>query len=327
MQKLRVFGAYWLLERIGVGGTAEVFRAMRRDTAPVHVALKRLLPMFAEDPAIAALFLREVGALQRIDHQAVVRLLDAGEVDGAAYLVMPLLGGCSLRRLLKPHREDLITNTLPLDVALLIAAQMARGLAAAHRVGVVHRDVSPTNVQVLADGSVVLLDFGIARVAGMAQTTHGQGLRGKFAYLSPEQIAGDPLDGRSDLFALASVFVEMLTGSPPFAGQDRLETLSRVQAAEFIDLPQLPAPLNALLRQLFAHAPNDRPADGDKIADALLAHLETAQIQDIMQRIGALVAQVPPVRQLTLPTAAEHQGEQVTDPATDADVTQVQIDS
>ena len=114
------FGAHLLLERIGVGGTAEIFRAVRRGRRPgdPDVALKRMLPHLAEDPALVQLFLREIGALRRIDHPAVVRLLDHGEANGLPFLVMPLLDGCSLRRVLVPDiRDDAPARPLPLEVA------------------------------------------------------------------------------------------------------------------------------------------------------------------------------------------------------------------
>jgi serine/threonine protein kinase len=320
------FGDYLLLQRIGVGGTAEIFRAVRRGRRPgdPEVALKRMLPPLAEDPSLVQLFLREIGALDRIDHPAVVRLLDHGETNGLPFLVMPLLDGVSLRRVLVPDpQDDAPVQPLPVPVALGVAGRMAEGLAAAHREGIVHRDVSPANVQCTAQGLVHLLDFGIARVAGMAQTTHGQGLRGKWAYLSPEQIAGGPIDGRSDLFALGSVLVEMLTGRPPFAGSDRHDTLGRIQAARFESVPGLPGAvadeLNTLLQALLRHAAQDRPANGDLVA-AVLGRMVPGDAwrQTLVERVSA----VPRPTQGGWMDAAELRGEQVTDPAMD-DVTQV----
>ncbi len=325
------FGDYLLLERIGVGGTAEVFRAVRRGRHPgeKEVALKRLLSWLAEDSELSRLFLREVGALSRIDHPAVVQLLDHGEAGGLPYLVMPLLDGCSLRHLLqKPVGGE--PEPLALVDALWLTAQLARGLAAAHRQGIVHRDVSPSNVQVTSQGQVLLLDFGIARVAGLALTTQGRSLKGKWAYLSPEQVTGGVIDGRSDLFALGSVLVECIVGKAPFATADRNETLLRVQTARFDgveDLPDIVAePLGVLLKRMLALDPAQRPQDGDEVAAAL-----TQLVERVEPGAGALLARPSlalrvsehPPRVVAPPNAAELRGEVVTSTAQNEDVTQV----
>jgi serine/threonine protein kinase len=335
------FGNYLLLERIGVGGTAEVFRAVRRGRRPgePEVALKRLLPSIAQDESLAALLLREIGALRRIDHPNVVRLLDHGQESGLPFLVMPLLDGACLRRF-----PDI---RLPPALALHVAAETAAGLHAAHAVGVVHRDVSPTNIQITASGSVQLLDFGIARVAGLAQTTHGRGLRGKWPYLSPEQIAGGVLDGRSDLFALGSVLVEMLCGQPPFRADDREQTLALIQAAQWHgfsvgDLGDMPPEwvqaLASLLHGLFGCTPDERPGTAAEVA-GLLGHLRDQVAAAVpsalppevvtgspvalrcLVALGECADRVPSLRFDRHYDAAELRGEEVTDPALDPDVT------
>ena len=338
------FGNYLLIERIGIGGTAEILRAVRRGRRPgePEVAVKRLIGPMAEDPACAQLFIREIGALARIDHPCVVKLLDQGEAAGLPFLVMPLLDGCTLRDLLRDPLDPGNPQPMPAVAALWLAAEVASGLAAAHRAGVVHRDVSPTNVQVTAAGEVQVLDFGIARVAGLAQTTHGQGLRGKWAYLSPEQIAGEPLDGKSDLFSLGTVLVEMLQGTAPFAGSDRQDTLGRIQTVQWSGL-ELTSPLRAelepmlanletLLADLFARQPDRRPADGDTVAARLCGMLGqalaldltglTAHGRELLARRVALVDRRP---LQPLLSAAELRGEVVTDPALDPDVTAVRL--
>ena len=324
-----LFGDHLLLHRIGLGGTAEVFRAVRRGRRPgePEVALKRLLPHLAEDPALVRMFLREVEALERIDHPNVVRLLGHGIDRELPFLLMPLLDGASLRGLLRP-RSAAPVQPLPLGAALWLAAQVALGLHAAHCEGIVHRDVSPTNIQVTTEGRVLVLDFGIARGAGMAQTTHGGSLRGKWAYLSPEQIGGEALDGRSDLFALGSVLIEMLTGEPPFLGRDPQDTMARIQAAK---LPELPGTLNAmlapLLPRMLARDPGRRPPDGAQVAQALqdlLAKVEPPQ--SWAQLLAERAAMTPVLARALESSAAELRGEQVTDPALDPDATQVRIE-
>lgn len=327
------FGDYLLLERIGIGGTAEVFRAARRGRRPGEplVALKRLLAWLAEDAEISRLFLREVGALSRIDHPAVVRLLDQGQVGALPYLVMPLLDGCSLRQLLRGASGDESARApLELSEALWLTAQLASGLAAAHRQGIVHRDVSPTNVQVTGQGQVLLLDFGIARVAGLALTTQGHNLKGKWAYLSPEQIAGGSIDGRSDLFALGSVLVECIVGRPPFGGADRNETLQRVQTADWQRIAELPAavsePLHALLGRMFAVDPQQRPQDGDEVAmtlGVLADRLQPGAAACTSRPALAALARVPAPAAPVVGNRAEQRGDALTDSGVHDEVTEV----
>jgi len=334
---LAQFGDYALLVRVGMGGMAEVFRAQRRGRRPgeADVALKRLLPHVAQDPALARLYLREVEALRRIDHPVVVRLIDAGEVDGLPFVVMPWLGGHCLRRLITSPPGD--PWPLPAAAALWLVAEVAAGLCAAHKVGVVHRDVSPSNILVTLQGTVHLIDFGIARVGGLSQTTHGQGLRGKWPYVTPEQIAGAAVDGRTDLFSLASVAVECLIGRPPFADGDREATLARIQSAIPARWPDArggyagvadPGPIDGLLRQMVARDPNGRPADGAEVAlriHAWLAAHYDAGAALAQASLAARAAAVPPAATSGPIDAAELRGEDVTRPESDPDATEVRM--
>ena len=328
------FGRFLLTERIGFGGTAEIFKAVRRGRSPGEgpVAIKRLLPHVAEDRHIVRLLQREVEALQRIDHPNVVRLLDDGEVRGLPYLVMELVDGVTLRMLLA--KEELGPRVLPAAIALSIAAEIAAGLGEAWRHGVVHRDISPTNIQLTAAGDVKILDFGLARVRGMVQTTAGKGLKGKWAYLSPEQIDGQPLDGRSDLFALGSVLYQLLIGVPPFRGAHREETLRKIREHDFVPLEDAvaradaqmlpaaewmpaiaPADVATLVSALLSHDRHDRPSDGDAVAlrcrdllkDTVHDHRYRSWLADEVRRAS------PPAGTWT-GDAAELRGEAVTDP-------------
>ncbi len=335
------FADYLLVERIGVGGTAEIFRAVRRGRRPGEqpVALKRLLPHIAQEPEIVALLSREVGALERIDHPNVVRLLDHGSFRDLPYLVMELVDGRSLRDLLGPRSVVASDRpVLPPAIALWIAHEIAYALAESGRHGIIHRDISPTNVQVTDSGDIKVLDFGIARVRGLAQTTHGGGMRGKWAYSSPEQVEGGALDPRSDLFALGLVLFEMITGRPPFLGANRHETMGLIAACEYRGLggvelgdgeleAWMPAigrvPLELLLGQLLARHPDGRPADGGVVArriaellGASLADSEFVAESGMYARwlTNALVDLEPAMTPVSN-TSAEARGEDVTDPA------------
>jgi serine/threonine protein kinase len=337
------YGAYLLTERIGVGGTAEIFRAVRRRSpGEAAVALKRLLPHIAEDPILVRLLQREVAALKRISHPNVVGLLDHGIERGLPFLVMDLVDGVSLARLL--NRGDGQTRTMPVAVALSIVADVAYGLAEAWRQGIVHRDVSPTNIQVTAHGDVKILDFGLARVRGMAQTTPGQGLKGKWAYLSPEQLEGLPLDGRSDLFALGSVMYQLLVGQPPFRGSNREETLRKLRDHDFVALDQAETPEQLiamppadwmptigradavrLVHALLAKLPSERPEDGDAVALRTRDLLgETMADERYRHWLAEEVSHAAPVPEVWRGEAAELRGETVTDPVGE-NVTNVNI--
>ncbi len=328
------FGDYLLLQRTALGGMSEVFRAQRlvRRPGEPELALKRLLPMLCEDERVARLFLREVEALRRIDHPVVLPLVDAGEHGGVPFVVMPWVRGGNLRQVLRLGDSDTQQEPLPIEAALWLGAQLAAGLAEAHAVGVVHRDVSPSNILVDTVGSVYLIDFGIARVVGLAQTTHGQGLRGKWAYAAPEQIAGQVIDYRTDLFTFASVLVEALIGQAPFADVDRESTLARIGRAEPLRWPQLDGPLAAvdeLLRAMLARDPDHRPGDTALVAQILyraLVQVGDPQGTSARQQLAARTRGVRQPSGVHLVQAAELRGEDVTNPELDPDATQVRMD-
>ena len=335
------FADYLLVERIGVGGTAEIFRAVRRGRRPGEqpVALKRLLPHIAEDREIVSLLGREVGALERIEHPNVVRLLGHGTFRDLPYLVMELIDGRSLRDLLGP-RSKLPGErpVIPPAIALWIVHEIAYALAEAGRHGIIHRDISPTNVQITVDGDVKVLDFGIARVRGLVQTSHGGAMRGKWAYSSPEQVEGGALDPRSDLFALGCVLFEMIAGRPPFLGANRHETMGLIAACEYrglgaVDLDAaerqewMPAigrvPLELLLGQLLAQRPTGRPVDGDAVARRAAELLGASSVDSefvaesgmYARWLAAALADLGPAMAPVSSSSAESRGEEVTDPA------------
>lgn len=342
------FGGYLLMERIGAGGTAEIFRAVRRGRHPGEkpVALKRLLPHIARDAKICALLQREVGALQRIEHPNVVHLIDHGREGGLPYLVLELVDGCTLRQLLNARAAgDDDQVGLPVCVALWLTREIARGLSAAGRQGIVHRDISPPNIQITLAGDVKILDFGIARVEGLVQTTHGGGLRGKWSYFSPEQVDGRTLDPRSDLFALGSLLYEIIVGTPPFRAATREETMQRILAADYKGLgaafsdclgedwmPDISRPrLELVISQLLGRTADQRPASGEEVSKSV-AQLLGASVLTSDHVAGSglyhhwlaqAVSRVELPKVHVLAQSAEQRGEQVTDPALD-DVTQVE---
>ena len=206
-------GRYQIADRIGQGAMGIVYRA-RDPIIDRIVALKTIDPHLSGDALreFNQRFFHEAKSAGRLNHPNIVTIHDAGEADGVAYIAMEYLEGPSLRQLLDDH------PSLPVSRILEIGAQVARGLAYAHEHGVVHRDVKPANVILVHGRRPKITDFGIARVASGGVAAAGDPA-GSPKYMSPEQIRGEALDGRSDLFSLGAVLYELLTGKQPFTGE------------------------------------------------------------------------------------------------------------
>jgi serine/threonine-protein kinase len=276
-------GRYRLVERLGAGGMAEVFRAERLG-APASappVVVKRVLPELARDRNFPRMLAAEARLCARLRHPAIVQLHEIGEHHGEQFLVMELVEGVDLAAI---HRRAAAhARLMPVGVALYIAAEVAGALAYAHALSdddgrplrIVHRDVSPANVMLTVAGTVKLLDFGIARAANALddERTRTGVIKGKLSYLSPELAEGLTIDRRADIFALGVVLYESLAGIRLFRGADDFETLRLVRRAD-IAPPSLyraevaPA-LDALVLRMLARDPADRHPD----CEALRAEL------------------------------------------------------
>jgi len=228
-------GSYEIIGLLGAGGMGEVYRA-RDPHLGRDVAIKVLPPGFGGDPARVRRFEREARAAGSLNHPNLISVHEVGSHEGMPYLVMELLEGETLR-------ARIGGRALPVRRAVEIGQALAQGLAAAHEKGILHRDLKPENIFLTRDGRVKILDFGLAKThAPMAGTLPGNlttdtldpghtetgVVLGTAGYMSPEQVRGEPLDGRSDLFALGMVLWEMLTGSAPFHRPTRLETLAAI---------------------------------------------------------------------------------------------------
>lgn len=205
---------YEVVTRIATGGMAELFLARETGIGGAErlVVLKRILPHLAQQRAFVDMFLREARTASRLEHPNVVRIYATGEHDGTFYLAMEYLEGTTVRELQLLAREQ--GERVPLDVALAVGVQAARGIHAAHELrdaegqhlGLVHRDVSPHNLMLTVAGVVKLLDFGVAKYTeALSEATYSGAVKGKFGYMSPEQCRGGAIDRRSDLFSLATV--------------------------------------------------------------------------------------------------------------------------
>ncbi|WP_327140825.1 serine/threonine-protein kinase [Nocardia sp. NBC_01327] len=205
------FGRYRLLGLLGEGGMGRVYRAFDTDTERI-VALKVLPPQFAHDPVYRTRFRREAQAAARLTEPHIIPIHGYGEIDGRLFLDMRLVEGTDLGSVLAD------AGRLPAVRAVDFLAQIAAALDAAHRAGLVHRDVKPSNILTTADGFAYLIDFGIARGDGDSDLTTVGAAIGTFAYMAPERLAHDDYDGRADVYALACVLYECLTGTRPFPG-------------------------------------------------------------------------------------------------------------
>lgn len=276
-----LFGPYQVFERIGVGGMATVHRAKEHGIAGFEriVALKRLLPHLAEDGSFVSSFVREAKFAAMLNHVNIVQLYELGRVGPHYFISMEYIEGCDVRGML---RQSLRTGRhLPLDIVISLLVQTCDALQYAHTrrdedgemLGLVHRDVSPSNLLVNDAGYVKVIDFGIAKARTEQMKTRAGLLKGKFAYMAPEVIDGMEADSRVDLFAVGVVAHELLTARPLFATNNDYETLQRVQNANLVPPsegnPECPPILDAIVLKALARDREQRWQSAQELRDAL----------------------------------------------------------
>ena len=281
-----VAGKYEVLFKLAEGGMAEVLlvRARGGGSFEKYLVMKRLLPHLARDRSVRAMFLDEGRLAAQLHHENIAQVLDSGEADGTLFMTMEYLHGEDVRGLLRRTRE-LDEEGLPLDAALTIAVGAASGLHHAHEqvdvdgspLGLVHRDVSSSNLIVTFSGGVKVVDFGIAFAARRMSETRTGTIKGKVAYMAPEQCLGHPLDRRTDLWGLGVVLYELTCGRRPFdrgAVESEYEVMTRIVEGGYTDPRDLTPGYPAALAELIRRALSVDPAGRFDSAEAMAIELE-----------------------------------------------------
>lgn len=258
-------GHYRIESRLGAGGMGMVYRA--HDTKLERpVALKFLPPQVGAEPSAAKRFLLESRAAAALDHPNVCTVYEIGEAEGRGFIAMAYYPGETLREILR-------RGPLPPERCADYARQIASALAAAHRRGIIHRDIKPGNIIVTPEGVVKVLDFGLAKLADVSMTREHQRL-GTLAYMAPEQLRGEPLDARVDLWALGVVWYEMLTGRRPFRGESPATVAHQIlhdRPPPVLDQrPEVSEETSRLIESLLQRDPDSRPSSADSVASGLL---------------------------------------------------------
>jgi len=308
-------GVYDILAQIGAGGMGEVYRA-RDSKLNRDVAIKVLLDLFAGNPERLARFTREAQTLAALNHLNIAHIHGLEESNGVRALVMELVEGDDLA-------QRIARGAIPVEEALPIAKQIADALEAAHEQGIIHRDLKPANIKVRADGTVKVLDFGLAKlvetpgsgsdalsqsptITTPARMTGAGMILGTAAYMSPEQARGKPVDKRADIWAFGCVLLEMLTGKRAFEAEDVSLTLAEVMKSEpdWAALPPLPPAVRMCLRQCLKKDPRQRLRDIGEARLALEGALDLGVIADVSRASAQTPAATSKAGRILWPVAA-----------------------
>ncbi|MGD9339258.1 MAG: serine/threonine-protein kinase, partial [Syntrophobacterales bacterium] len=275
------FGKYLILDKIATGGMAELYLAKITSVEGFEklVAIKKILPNLSSDKNLVDMFIDEAKLAAMLTHQNIVQIHDLGSMEGAYFIAMEFLHGKDLRTITKKAQDKNLP--LPQEYAVHITCRICSGLDYSHNLKdfqgnplkLIHRDISPQNILVTYEGEIKIVDFGIAKAAKKSSDTEEGLIKGKVAYMSPEQAAGKTIDHRSDIFSTGILLYEMVTGKRMFEGSD-LNILDRVRKADFEPaekvVTDLPPELVEVLKRALAKAPSRRY----KSCAAMLTDLE-----------------------------------------------------
>jgi serine/threonine protein kinase len=296
------FGGYTLLERLAMGGMAEVFLA-RPEGQDRLVAVKRILPSVAADDEFVAMFIDEAKIAGQLTHPNIAQILDIGKINNSYFIAMEYVSGQDLRGLWDRTREAApsMPRGMPIPIACHLVKKLSEALDHAHRkrdakgrpLGIIHRDVSPQNVLVSYDGELKIIDFGIAKAANRIVKTQTGVLKGKFAYMAPEQARGDPIDHRSDVFAIGVILYELLTGERAFRGDTDFVLLEKVRRVDVVAVRELrsdlPRELERIVNKALSREAGDRYAWASALAGDLDRFMSDQGITTSRDELGAFV--------------------------------------
>ncbi|PTL78464.1 serine/threonine-protein kinase [Vitiosangium sp. GDMCC 1.1324] len=301
------FGKYLLLDRINIGGMAEVWRGKMFGAGGFErlVAIKRILPNIAEDDEFITMFIDEAKISVQLNHANIAQIYELGQISNSYFIAMEYIPGKDMRAIFDRCRKK--GEPAPVPLVAFVVSKMCEGLDYAHRkktnqgqdLNIVHRDISPQNVLISFEGEVKVIDFGIAKAAGKATKTQAGILKGKFGYMSPEQIRGLPLDRRSDIFAIGVCLYEMLTGERLFVGDSDFSVLEKVRKAEVAPPStynrRIPEALEKIVLKALARDVDERYQYANELGDDLQRFLLTSESifgrKDLMQYMKSTFAE------------------------------------
>ncbi|MCA9663278.1 MAG: serine/threonine protein kinase [Myxococcales bacterium] len=311
----QTIGPYTVLERINAGGMAEVYKAKLHGVEGFErlVAIKRILPHIASDPDFIAMFQAEAKLAVQLTHGNIAQIYKLGRHEDSFYIALEFVDGRDIGALLDYAQKK--GKPIPLHYACYIIARVCEGLDYAHHkrgrsgepLNVIHRDISPPNVLVSFEGEVKLIDFGLAKAASSSIHTQAGIIKGKLAYMSPEQVRGEKLDLRSDIFAVGIVFYELLTGERLFRKNSDLETYQSVRDCAIPTPsevnPKIPKRLEAILLRALARDPANRFQTAGELQNAIQEFMFRANFNTRGEQLGQWMRRIfqkrkrPPARQ------------------------------
>ncbi len=297
------FGRYVLLNKLAVGGMAEIYKAKTYgvDGFEKVLAVKRILPHCAADREFINMLVDEAKLTVLLSHANIVQVYDLGKVGDDYFISMEYIYGTNLREFINRYTEQ--TEKIPEEMGVYIISEMCKGLDYAHRktdsqgnpLNIVHRDISPQNILISYEGEVKIVDFGIAKAAMNVSHTMAGILKGKVAYMSPEQALGKPIDHRTDIFSAGVVLYEMLTGEKLFTGETQFEVLNQIRTTRVntLMLPDhIPGPLKAILAKALAYNVKDRYQSAGDFQLDLTKYLYSSYVDFSPRHLSSLMGKL-----------------------------------
>lgn len=297
------FGRYVLLNKLAVGGMAEIYKAKTYgvDGFEKVLAVKRILPHCSADREFINMLVDEAKLTVLLSHANIVQVYDLGKVGDDYFISMEYIFGTNLREFLNRFQEK--KQRIPDEMSVYIMSEMCKGLDYAHRktdnqgrpLNIVHRDISPQNLLISYEGEVKIVDFGIAKAAMNVSHTMAGILKGKVAYMSPEQALGKPIDHRTDIFSTGLVLYEMLTGEKLFTGDTQFEVLNQIRTTRVSTLMMpdtIPGPLKAIIAKALAYNPKDRYQSAGDFQLDLTKFLYSSYVDFSPRNLAALMHQL-----------------------------------